>query len=92
MRNHREIANSLATANVIGSSPRRSLVYRRAFCEAVTPETVREIVASLIARAKAGDVAAARLVLERALPSGPVAEWPAEAAVERDARLEDFFS
>lgn len=88
MRNRRTISDSPAPDDAMRSSWRRALLYRRAFCEAVTTDDVREIVAALAARAKAGDVAAARLVLERALPAGPIAESQSEHAVERDAELE----
>ena len=39
--------------------------HRTALVEAITPEDVRDIMAALVLKAKSGDIAAARLVLER---------------------------
>ena len=51
---------------------RQSALLRAALMDAVTPADVREIIEALIVRAKEGDIAAAREVLDRTLgKAGP---------------------
>jgi hypothetical protein len=57
----------------------------------VTPDDVRAIGASLVARAKEGDVSASRLVLDRVLGTSPVATWESRAELEGRAALEKYF-
>ena len=50
-------------------------------------EAVPDILAALIAQAKAGDVAAARVLVERAIPAIKPVELPAAIALPTDATL-----
>ena len=50
-------------------------------------EAVPDILAALIAQAKAGDVAAARVLVERAIPAIKPVELPAPIALPADASL-----
>jgi hypothetical protein len=66
-------------------------VYREAFLDGVTADDVRTIAAALLERAKAGDLAAAKLVLDRVLGTAPVSEWPSRAEAETQATFADIF-
>lgn len=59
-----------------------ALDYREAFAGQVSAEDVAAIVAALVKRAKEGDLAAARIILDRVLGSGPMAEWAPRSQVE----------
>lgn len=51
---------------------RQVAALRRELMDAVTPEDLREVVEAIVAQAKAGDLVAARLILDRTLgPSQP---------------------
>lgn len=69
---------------------RRAVAYRAAFLEAVTPADVAAIGAALLERAKTGDPAAARLVLDRVLGSQAVPAWPSAETAERDAQFAEL--
>ena len=71
---------------------RRAHEYREAFLEAVTPEDVRAIGTALLEKAKAGDQAAAKLVLDRVLGSAEAERWPSRLGVERDVALDEKLS
>ncbi len=76
------------TSGLVGSPApdptpaRQAYAYRTAFLAGITPEDVQGIGAALLERAKAGDVQAARLILDRFLGNTPVAEWPSARALE----------
>jgi hypothetical protein len=78
-------------ADVRDESPaRRALACREGFLGSVTPDDVREISTAIVRRAKDGDLAAAKFVLERLIGTAPVAEWPTAAAVRRDIVLDEL--
>jgi hypothetical protein len=80
-----EDTNTMRRANGERDTPaRRALAYREAFLETVTADDVRAIGAALLERAKAGDLTAARLVLDRLLGTAPVADWCSRMDVEMD--------
>jgi hypothetical protein len=56
--------------------------YREAFAGQVSADDVALITAALVERAKEGDLAAARIILDRVLGSGPMAEWPSRSYAE----------
>lgn len=60
----------------------RALEFREAFLERVTTDDVAEISAALLKRAKEGDLAAARIILDRLLGSTPVGDWESRSHVE----------
>ena len=68
----------------------RVIAYREAWLSAVTPEDVRAIGIALVKRATAGDVTAARLVLDRLLGTTPVGEWDSRVVVEERTRLDEI--
>ncbi len=72
------------------SPAQRAVAYRRAFLDAVTEDDVRAIGAALLERAKAGDLAAARLILDRVVGTAPAADWPSARAVEREEAFDQF--
>lgn len=73
---------TLSSRSKAGLPPaRQAQVYRVAFLAGVTPEDIQEIGAALVERAKAGDVQAARMVLDRLVGTAPVADWPSENAL-----------
>jgi hypothetical protein len=74
------------------SPARRALACREGFLGSVTPEDVRDISIAIVRRAKEGDLAAAKFVLERLIGTTPVAEWPTAAAVRRDIALDELVS
>lgn len=43
----------------------RAAELRRAFSEAITPEDIRELAAAMMTAAKGGDIAAAKIILDR---------------------------
>lgn len=57
------------------SQAHRVQAFREAFVDGVSAQDIQELVQSLVARAKAGDVRAAALVLERCVGAGQVADW-----------------
>lgn len=64
----------------------RALAYRAGLLAAVTPEDITEIGRALVERAKTGDPAAAKLVLDRLCGTKAVPEWEtAEEIADRDA-------
>ncbi len=78
------------TRRAAESPARRALAFRQAFLESVTPEDVKAIGSTLLELAKAGNLSAAKLVLDRVLGSAAVADWDASATVERKAMLDDL--
>lgn len=64
-----------------------ALKYREAFAGQVSAEDVAAIVGALVKRAKDGDLAASRMILDRVLGSGPMAEWPSRSQGELLALL-----
>lgn len=78
-----------------GSAPnspaRRALAYRDAFLGAVTPDDVAAIGAALLERAKAGDLTAARLVLDRVLGSEAVGQWKDTGQVEAEEKQRTLY-
>jgi hypothetical protein len=51
--------------------------------DGVTPSDVSAIMAALLSKAKAGDIAAARLILDRLCGTDSLAEWPSDAQIRR---------
>jgi len=85
------VPHLVITAVLERVTPRRfALACREAFLETILPDDVRAITAAVVRRAKDGDLAAARFVLERFLGGAPVAEWPTAAAEKRDSLLDDL--
>jgi hypothetical protein len=64
-----------------------ALGYREAFADQVSVEDVAAIAGALVERAKDGDLAAARIILDRVLGSGPMADWASRSQVELLARF-----
>lgn len=82
-----------ARSNGEGDAPAiRALAFRETFLLAITPADVRLIGAALLERAKAGDVAATRLVLDRLLGSTAIADWKSRAAVREKLQFEEIIS
>lgn len=90
-RGRRATVTETGSGEVASTPPRRALAYREAFMEAVTPEDVRAIGAALLERARAGDPAAAKLVLDRVLGPRPVEEWKDAEELEMEERQQAFF-
>ncbi len=63
------------------SNSRRGLAFREAFLAGVTVKDVEAIARALVERAKAGDLGAARLLLERVVGSEEIWRSPDEAQV-----------
>ena len=57
---------------------------------AIRPVGKRGITKAVLARAKEGDLAAARLVLDRVLGINAVADWPSRGHVEESARFDEM--
>jgi hypothetical protein len=77
-----EDTNTMRRANSERDTPaRRALAYREAFLDTVTAEDVRAIGAQLLERAKAGDLSAVKLVLDRVLGPASVENWPSQNEV-----------
>lgn len=72
------------------TAAQRALVYREAWLSVITPQDVRAITRALLERAKAGDILAARLVLDRLLGVTPVGEWESRLVVEERTRLDEI--
>jgi len=72
--------------------PRRALTYRTAFMESITEADVRQIVTAVLARAREGDLAAARLILDRVCGSQAIADWPTKAAVEERVAMDQMLA
>jgi len=73
-------------------TPRLRVVdFREAFLRGVTPEDVEEIGAKLLSMAKAGDIRAASLVLDRVLGREAVTECKGRESATKHAILMDSF-
>ncbi len=73
-------------------SPRiRVLDFRDAFLDTVTPEDVKAIGEKLLAMAKAGNLKAASLVLDRVLGTDSVPAWDSRESATRRAIMLDSF-
>lgn len=68
------------------SREERAATYRDAFVAAVQPEDIGDIVRRIVARAKRGDLQAARLILDRACGANAFANWPTAEEAAREAR------
>jgi hypothetical protein len=85
------MAKRSADIETVGNVPvRHALGYRAVFLESVTEDDVRGITKAVLARAKEGDLAAARLILDRVLGINAVADWPSRGRVEESARLDEM--
>ncbi len=69
----------------------RALDFQEAFLRGVTPEDVEEIGAKLLSMAKAGNIRAASLVLDRVLGREAVTEWNGRESATKHAILMDSF-
>ncbi len=74
------------------TAPRLRVVdFREAFLRGVTPEDIEEIGTKLLSMAKAGDLKAASLVLDRVLGREAVTEWNGrESATARAIFMDSF--
>lgn len=80
------------TPATYSEAPRlRALDFREAFLEALTPEDVAAIGQKLLELAKAGDIKAASLVLDRVLGSEAVNAWDSRESATRRAIMLDSF-
>jgi hypothetical protein len=75
-----------------GSSARRAIEFREALLSGIKPGDVREIIRVLVQRAKKGDIAAAKLVLDRVCGSESLADWPSDNVVRRTEIFEELTS
>lgn len=82
MKRHRDVAEAPV---------QRAIAYWEAWLSGITPEDVRAIGIALVERAKAGDITAARLVLDRLLGSPSVAEWDSRVTMTERTRLDELF-
>lgn len=64
------------------SNIRRASGLREGFLAGVTENDLQEIAEALVRRAKQGDVAAARLLLDRLVGPNDLQRWPDEAQVQ----------
>ena len=95
---HRGTANSnggkasqplASPAAVLHELPlRQAARFREALLSGILPEDVALIARALVRQAKTGDVAAARLILERVCGTQSLADWPSEAAIGQTERLD----
>ncbi len=69
----------------------RAVDFREAFLRGVTPEDVQEIGEKLLSMAKAGDIRAASLVLDRVLGKDAVPEWNGRESATKHAIMMDSF-
>jgi hypothetical protein len=69
------------------SNARRGLQFREAFLAGVTLEDLTAIATALVDRAKAGDLGAARLLLERLVGIEELRRWPGEVDVKQAEEL-----
>ena len=69
---------------------RRAYAYQQAFLAKVSPDDVAAIGEALLKQAKAGDLVAAKLLLDRVLGTTPVAQWPNDTELERNEMLSSF--
>lgn len=80
------------TASAATDSPRiRAIDFRDAFLDSVTPEDVSAIVKTLLELAKAGDIRAASLLLNRVVGVEPVTGWDDRDSATRRAIMLDSF-
>lgn len=63
----------------------RALDFREAFLDAVTPEDVAAVGKKLLELARAGDIRAASLLLDRVLGSEAVSAWDSRESATRQA-------
>jgi hypothetical protein len=81
-----------AAAVDTGNTPRlRALDFQEAFLRGVTPEDVEEIGTKLLSMAKAGNLKAASLVLDRVLGTQSVPAWDSREQATRNAIMLDAF-
>ena len=60
---------------------RRALQFREAFFSTVTPDDVQSVISALLQKAKGGDLAAARWLLDRCLGTETLERWNSERDV-----------
>lgn len=60
---------------------RQAHTFREAFLASVTPADLKEAATALLKKAKAGDVAAVRVLLDRCLGVAAVEQWRTEESV-----------
>ncbi len=88
MRATKQKAAAVDTSN----TPRlRALDFQEAFLRTVTPEDVEEIGTKLLSMAKAGNLKAASLVLDRVLGREAVTEWDGRESATKRAIMLDIF-
>ena len=68
-----------------------ALAFRQAFLAGISPADVELVVTALLAKAKAGDVSAAKVLFDRCLGAQEVEDWSTEKSVGRTVDLDDHF-
>jgi hypothetical protein len=69
---------------------RRALAFREAFLAGITPADLTAIGRALVERAKAGDLQAARLIVERFVGSETLGDWVTPGEIERAEVLDSL--